>query len=175
MNKHSVIVIIASIVIAAPFVYSGLNVLSIENLQFAGMEQGNFRYFDLIGEGQIAVCNNMPIQVIIDSLKISEYFDGEVFGTYETSKISIPGSSSIAVDGTFLSENYESAQYYAFHYDSMFKGEQIIRIDPRKLSVQMEMDTSIIGIIPYTVSKQYSGWDFWNLMNGIDTEFTCKV
>lgn len=175
MNKHSLIVIIASIVIAVPFVYSGLNIWSIENLQLSGVEQGDFRYFHLIGDGDILVCNSMPIQVTVNNLKISEFFDGQIFGTYETSQISIPASSSIAVDGTFFSDEYESAQYYALHYDSMFSGEQTIRIDPRKLSIQIDMDTSIIGIIPFTVSKDYSGWDFWNLMNEKDIEFACEV
>ena len=175
MNKYSLIVIIASFVIAAPFVYSGMNILSIEKMQFGGLEEGKFRYFDLVGHGKIVACNNIPWYVTINSLSISEFFDNEIFGTYRVAQISIPPSSSIIVNGTLFSDKYESAQYYALHYDSMFSGEQTIRIDPRKLSIQLDIDTSIISIIPYTVSKYYSGWDFWKMMNGEDVEVTCKI
>ena len=39
------------------------------------------------------------------------------------------------------------------------------RIDARQLFVLVNIDTPIIGVIPYTVEVQYSGFDFDQLMN----------
>jgi len=43
MNKHTAIVIIASFIIAAPFVFATMNIYAAEQVQFAGIEQERYR------------------------------------------------------------------------------------------------------------------------------------
>ena len=51
------------------------------------------------------------------------------------------------------------------HMDGQFTGEQIIRIDPREMSVVTTFDTRIIGVIPYEITISQSGFDFSQMMN----------
>jgi len=57
MDKHTVIVIVASIVIALPFVYGGLNIYGAEQIQFVSSNQEKFSYFEIINNGKISFCN----------------------------------------------------------------------------------------------------------------------
>ena len=59
------------------------------------------------------------------------------------------------------------------HYDGMFGGNAPTRIDPSKLSIVTEFQTSLFGFIPYSVFKQYSGIDFWEYMNTANSENGC--
>ena len=60
MNKHTVIVIIASMVIAAPFVYAAWNIISLENLELRSSEHGRFSFFEISNGRSIEACNPSP-------------------------------------------------------------------------------------------------------------------
>ena len=79
----------------------------------------------------------------------------------------------MVINGTFSSETFTEAQYLALHFDGMFTNSTPERIDPRRLVIVTEIETPIIGIIPYTVTKQYSGLYFWETLNGDIGEFNC--
>ena len=173
MDKHTIIVIIASIVIAAPFVYSGWNIYASNYLQLHGTDEERFRFFDMISDGSIEVCNPFPFFVNFDKFSIVTYFDSSNKGTFSSKSVMLPPFSSIVVNGTFSSETFSEVQYLALHFDGMFSGSAPERIDPRRLIIVTEIETPIIGIIPYTVTKQYSGLYFWDTLNGDIGEFNC--
>ncbi len=173
MDKHSLIVIIAAIVIAIPFVYSGLNIYAANQLQFHGTDEDRFRFFDMINDGSVEVCNPSPFFVNFNKLSIITYFDSYNKGTISSKPISISPLSSIEVNGTFSSESFPEAQYLALHFDGMFSGSAPQRIDPKKLMIATEIETPIIGIIPYTVTKYYSGLNFWQTLNGELGDYNC--
>jgi len=173
MNKHTVIVVIASVVIASAFGYSGWNIYAADQLQIKWTEEGRFSYFEMINDDDIEICNPLPFFVNFNRFDIVTFFDKEPQGTYSAFGTTIPPSSSSVVNGTFKSEVIVEAQYFFLHFDSMFSGTAPVRIDPTKFFVVTEIQTPIIGLIPYSVTKQYSGMDFWNIMNGKDGDFNC--
>lgn len=172
MNKHTVIVIIASIVIVGTVGYSFWNVYAIQSLKIASSEQGEFTYFDFMNYGKITMCNPLPFYVNVDKFEILIYYDNRQKGTFVTTPTTIAPQSSTIVEGEFTSELFEEAQYLFLHMDGEFSGEQPIRVDPTKMFVVTNVKTPIIGVIPYTITHQYTGFDFYNMMKD-RTDFTC--
>lgn len=172
MDKHTLIVIIASVIIAIPFIFSAWNIYAANNLQLQGSE-GQFSYFEMVNDNKLVVCNPLPFFVNFERLDIVIYFEDMNKGVLSTHPRIIPPSSSLVVNGTFRSESFSEAQYLAMHFDGMFSGSTPKRIDPNKMVILTEVQTQIIGVIPYSVTKQYSSMDFWNLLNGKGEEFSC--
>ena len=164
MNKHTVIVIVASIVIALPFVYAGWNIYGAEQIQFSGAGE-KFTFFEMVNDGKINVCNTLPFYVNFDKIETMMFYEGKEKGVFSIQNIVLPPSSTANLQGVFSSEIFEEAQYLALHFDGMYSGATPVRIDPVKLDMVTEIHTSIMGIIPYSVTKQFSGIDFWNMMN----------
>lgn len=173
MDKHSIIVIIAAIVIAIPFVYSGWNIYVANQLQLHGTDEDRFRFFNMINDGSVEVCNPSPFFVNFNKISILIFFDSDNKGTFSSKPISLSPLSSRVINGTFYSENFSESQYLAIHFDGIFSGSSPERIDPRRLMIVTEIETPIIGLIPYTVTKQYSGLYFWETLNGNSGEFNC--
>lgn len=172
MNKHSVIVIITSIVIASAVAFSGWNVYAADQLQIQGPD-GRFSYFEMMNDGKIVVCNPLPFFVTVNQFDIVIFFEKKNEGTFSAMAATIAPSSSTALNGTFKSEIFTEAQYLFLHFDGMFSGTSPLRIDPQKFSIVTVSHTPIIGIIPFSVNKQYSGLEFWNMMNDKNGKFSC--
>lgn len=100
-------------------------------------------------------------------------FDKKEIGIYRIQDVVLSPFTISNIKGNFKSENFDEAQYYAFHFDGEFSESIPIRIDSMKFSIISEIDTPIIGIIPYTVNKQYSGQEFWNMMNEKNGKVSC--
>lgn len=173
MNKHTAIVIIASFVIAAPFVFAAWNIYAVQQIQFLGIEEKKFNYFDMINDGEINVCNPTPFYVVFDKMDIQMIFEQRDKGIFSIQGTTLPPLSITTLEGKFTSETFEEAQYLAMHYDGMFSGSAPIRIDPSKFAISTETHTPIMGIIPYSITQQYSGFDFWNMMNDKDEQLNC--
>jgi len=165
MNKHTVIVIIASFVIASPFVFAAWNIYAAGQLQFSGIEQDNFRFFDMINSGKIAMCNPLPFYTSFDDVNIEIIYEGTNKGTLNVPMVVLAPNSFTITEGKFTSELFQEAQYLAMHFDGIFSGSFPIRIDPVKMNIETEFTTKIFSLIPISVSKQYSGLEFWNMMN----------
>lgn len=172
MNKHTVIVIIASIIIVGAVGYSLWNVFAIYNLQIASAEEGKFAYFDLMNNGEITMCNSLPFYVNVDKFEIAIFYDNDHKGTFSAPPMTISPQSSKTIEGEFKSEFFVDAQYLFLHLDGEFSGSQPIRIDPAKMFVVTNVDSPIIGVIPYTISQQYTGFDFYNMMKD-RADFSC--
>lgn len=172
MNKHVVIVIIASIIIASPIVFSGWNIFAAEQLQFSRAEE-RFNYFDIINDGKISVCNPLPFYLNFNRINIVMIFDEKSKGSFGIPGTTLPPVSSSVLEGVFKSQTFEEAQYLSLHFDGMFGSSAPVRIDPSRFFIITEIQTPIIGVIPYSVTKQYSGLDFWNIMNEKNDVFSC--
>jgi len=173
MNKHTIIVIAASVVIAAAFVFSALNVYAAKQIQFVGNEKQGFSYFNMINSNQLSVCNSLPFYVTFSKINMIMVFDKKEIGNYKVQDVVLSPFTISNIKGNFKSENFDEAQYYAFQFDGEFSKSIHISIDPMKFSIISEIDTPIIGIIPYTVKKQYSGQEFWNMMNEKNGKVSC--
>lgn len=164
MDKHTAITIIAIIVIIIPFTYSGLNIYAAKQLEYRGVEPGKFSFFEMSNNRSIEICNTTPFPANFKNIEISTFYQIENKGTYTIKNFEIGGSESKTVQGKFSSENYVDTQRLFMIMDFQFDGGDN-RIDARQLFVIVSIDTPIIGIIPYSLDVQYSGFDFDQLMN----------
>ncbi len=100
-------------------------------------------------------------------------FDQKDKGILSIQGASLSPLSTTTLEGKFSSETFEEVQYLSMHFDGMFGGALPIRIDPKRFDIVTEISTPILGIIPYSITQQYSGLDFWNMMNDKDGQFSC--
>jgi len=173
MNKHTIIVIIASIVIASPFVFAGWNIFAADKIQLVGFEQEGFTYFDMMNGGKISICNPLPFYVTFNEIDITVMFDQTSKGVLMIQDVTLPPTTLTNLQGVFTSENYEEVQYLSFTFDGMFGSGLPMMKDPNSFAIITEIQTYIMGVIPYSVTKQYSGLGFWNMMNDIDGQYNC--
>lgn len=169
MNKHTVITIIAIVAIIIPFAYSVMNIYAAEQVKFRSQPE-KFSFFELSNNGKIELCNAVPYPANFKSFQITPFYDGSAKGTFHIENISLEGSQSNIQQGRFLSDSFVEAQHMFMQMDFQFDGGDV-RIDPRKLQVQISIDTPIIGVIPYSTVSQYDGFDFDKLMN--EENFGC--
>jgi hypothetical protein len=172
VNKHSIIVIIASIVIVTPFALSAWNIFASEQLELRWTEKDSFNYFEMSNDGDITVCNPFPFFVHFTKLEIKTIYDQRDKGVFSADGVSIPPLSTSILSGKFSSENFAESQYLFMHLDGEFAGTAPIRIDPTKMFVTTEIHTSILGFIPYSVSEEFTGLEFNKIMKD-QTENSC--
>jgi len=164
MNKYSAITAVAIIVIIIPFAYSALNILAAEQLKFKWGEQKEFNYFELSNNGDIQFCNAMPFWASFKKFEITTFYNLENKGTFTVPSFTIDPVAHAIQKGTFKADEFAATQYLFMELDFEFNGGPI-RVDPNKMYVVVTIDTPIIGIIPYSTTTQYSGFDFDKIMN----------
>lgn len=174
MNKHTIIVIIASIVIAVPFAFSAWNIMALDNLELRSSQHGNFSFFEISNGRAIEVCNPSPFYVSFDRMDISMFYQEDNEGTYSLPPSTIAPSTISIIEGSFRSESYAESQYTFLHMDGEFAGTAPIRLDPNQMFVVTNIQTSILGFIPYSITNQYSAFDFYNIMNEKDEKISCE-
>ena len=171
MNKFSIISIIAIIIIAIPILYGIWNIYSVEQLQF-GTPNMEFRYFEMSNSEKIEMCNPTPFFVSFTGLKISTFYAEDLKGEIIFDPTTIGPQDSIIIQGNFSSESYEESQYFFLHMDWEYYDEGAIRLDPSQMTVETNLETKIIGLIPYQKNIVQSGFDFMDMMNN---ESKCKA
>jgi hypothetical protein len=165
MNKHTVIVIVASVVIFGTVGVSLWNIFAVPQLQLYG-NNGIFRFYEFItNEDHLLICNPLPFFTSFNHLKVLFMFEEKPKGIFTMDGLTIPPHHYVVPETKFTSDTYSEAQYLAMHFDTMFQGDAPIRIDPRKLTIDTEFQILILGVIPYTVTQHYSGIGFYNMLN----------
>lgn len=164
MNKHSIITGIAIIVIVIPFLVSGLNILGTQILEYRWGGPGQFTFFAMSNHGDIEFCNTMPFWTSFQKFEVGTFYDSKPLGSFVVKPLMINPLSSQVQGGIFSSEELGAAQHVFMTLDFEFDGGDI-RLDPNKLIVLIQVDTPIIGIIPYSTTTQISGFDFDKIMN----------
>ena len=123
-------------------------------------------------DGAINICNNSLIPANFNELEILIYFEKKHLGTYVVNSANIMPNSVFEINGEYSSDSVAYSQTLFMHFDHLFSGsDDTIRIDPRKMDVVTQFQTTIVGI-PYVVSEQYNAFDFWNMVND-DKNRTC--
>ena len=165
MNKHKIITGVAIVVIVIPFAYSGLNIYAAEQLQYRWSDAEKFSFFAMSNSGDIEFCNPIPVWADIKNFQVDLFYDTKNLGTFSVDSISVNPSSSTLQYGGFVSDVFVAAQHVFMTIDFEFDGGDI-RLDPTKMYVLVTMNTPILGVIPYTTSMQYTGFEFDGIMNG---------
>jgi len=171
MNKHTVITIIAIIVIAIPIVHSGVSILGVKQLEYRWDSPGEFNYFNMLNHGEMEFCNTLPFWMSIQKFEIESFYQSETLGTFTVQPMSISPFSSVVESGVFKSEEMSEAQHIFMTFDFEFNGGNV-RLDPNQFAIVISTDTPILGLIPYTTTTQISGFEFDQLMNAED--LTCN-
>lgn len=173
MNRHTIVVIISCVVIASTIGYSIFNLLNAENLQFRLAGKGGFNLFSLISDGKLEVCNPSNLPITFSSYEISSIYKGDMLGTFYLGGNQIMPKSSVTLQGKFDTEDKKTANIMSLFLDTEIQGADVSRIDVKKLEIVTELKTSFLGIIPYTVSNNYDGSEFFDLMNDDGDSLEC--
>ena len=164
MNKHSIITIIAIIVIILPFAHWGSSIIGMQQLEYRWGSTGQFSFFTMSNHGAMELCNTMPFWVSFEKLEITPYFKANDLGSFSVESSTINPMSSTVQDGIFSSEELSASQHIFITFDFEFDGGDI-RLDPNQFIVVIQADIPILGIIPYSSTTQMSGFDFDKMMN----------
>lgn len=164
MNKHTIITIIAIIVIILPFAHWGLSVIGMQQLEYRWDNPGQFSFFTMSNHGEIEFCNTMPFWISFEKLEITPYYQASNLGSFSVKPSTINPMSSTVQEGTFYSEELSAAQHVFISLDFEFNGGDI-RLDPNQFIIVIRADMPILGIIPYSTTTQISGFDFNKIMN----------
>ena len=57
--------------------------------------------------------------------------------------------------------------------DGMYNGVIPSRIDLNNITIVTEIDSQVLGFIPFTKIKHYPGLEFWSLMNNQNSDYNC--
>jgi len=167
LNKYSIITAIAIAVIVIPFVYSGLSIVGIQQLEYRWNSPGDFNFFTMSNSGNIEFCNTLPFWTSFQSFEIATFYDSQHMGSFIVNPTTINPLSSTVQEGIFSSEEFAAAQHNFMTLDFEFDGGEI-RLDPNKFIIVIHANTPIIEIIPYTSTNQITGFDFDKMMNSED-------
>ena len=167
MNKHSIITIIAIIVIILPFTHSGLSIIGMQQLEYRWDNPGQFSFFTMSNNGEIEFCNTMPFWISFEKLEVDTYFDSNYMGSFSVNPTTLNPLSSSIQEGKFSSEELSASQHIFMTLDFEFDGGDI-RLDPNKFIVVIRADMPIIGVIPYSTTTQITAFDFDKMMNAED-------
>ncbi len=167
MNKHSIITIIAIIIIVIPFAYSGLSIVGVQQLEYRWDNPGEFTFFTMLNQGEMEFCNAIPFWITFQKFEISTFYQSEHLGSFVVQPLTINPYSSVVQEGIFSSEEISESQHIFMTFDFMFNGGNI-RLDPNQFIILITADTPILGIIPYTFTTQMSGFEFDKMMNAED-------
>ena len=172
MEKQKIISFVAIMIVVILVGYSLLNVYALEQLEL-GKNDDLFRFFSFMTvDSAINICNNSLIPANFNELDIVVYFEKKPLGTYVIDSASIMPNSIFEAKGVYSSDSVAYSQTLFMHFDHLFSGsDDTIRIDPRKMDIVTQFQTTIVGI-PYVVSEQYNAFDFWNMVND-DENLTC--
>ena len=167
MNKHSIITVIAIVVIIIPFAHSGLNIVGVQQLEYRWDNLGEFSFFTMMNKGDIEFCNTIPFWTSLEKLEFATFYQSKHLGSFVVDPLTINPLSSAVQEGSFTSEEITSAQHILMTFDFEFNGGNI-RLDPNQFIVVISANTPILGIIPYFSTTQISGFEFYKMMNAED-------
>jgi len=167
MNKHSIITAIAIIVIITPIVYSGFNIIGVQQLEYRWDNPGEFNFFTMLNQGEMEFCNTIPFWMTIQKFEISAFYQSDHLGSFTVQPLTINPLDSTVKDGIFKSEGMSEAQHIFMTFDFMFNGGNI-RLDPNQFIIVVNADTPILGLIPYSTTTQMLGFEFDKMMNAED-------
>ncbi len=158
-------IVIASIVAAAIFFsYIGADVYGVSSLQIKPHSGNQYAISKTVLHIQAQACNPSYFPVSFHSYEISAIYKSQVLETASISGSTIFPKSFTILDGTFtLNEQAISA--------IASQGSGFNATDAK---VTTKLDAPIFGIIPFTISKDYSGTEFADTVkNGPPGSYQC--
>lgn len=163
MDKHKIIAIVSIVVIASVVGFSFLNIYALETLELSRTNE-MFRFFEMSNDDKIRICNNSPTPTNFNQFNVIIFYENEELGTFVVDAASIMPNSVVDLEGNYITDSFSESQSIFLLFDHMLSGQGPVRVDPRKMAVETQFQTTIIGI-PYSVTERFSGTEFWNMLN----------
>ena len=163
-NKHTIIVIISIAVIAGSLGYSSLNVVSAKNLEF-GWPGQSFDFLAALTGKTINVCNDSDLPATFSQYSFTMFYDEDDLGTYSTGSGGLNPHSDGVIFGKFESKDNRMSTLFFSFLDTEMSGTDVTRINKDKVTVITKLDTTILGVVPFSITEQYSGQEFLDLIN----------
>ncbi|GEM_PF-769524 len=166
INKHTVVVIVSIIVIAVTLGYSSLGIIFAKDLQFRWGQEGNFDLLSIMFGGKLVVCNDSDYPVSFQQYSFNIVYDGQNLGMFSVHGTGLSSHTSTMIGGKFSTDDKRVSEILFASLDTALSGSgQAARIDVNKMSATTSLDTRIIGIIPFSITREYSGQEFVDVMN----------
>jgi hypothetical protein len=156
---------IACIVAAAIFFgYIGADAYAVTSLQIKPHQGNQYAISDTVLHIQAQACNPSYFPVSFHNYQISAIYKSKVLETALIDGITISPKSSTILEGTFTLDRQAISEVA-----NMGSG-----FNATDAKVTTKLDAPIFGIIPFTISKDYSGTDFANTVkNGPPGGYQC--
>lgn len=171
MDKHTIIVIIAALIIAGTVLYSFMGINGLNDIQLRWYQK-EFSYPNVMTGGKIELCN--PTQTLINL----NHFETVIF--YQDNKIVTIASDAISLfplkteSITAKSEFGENSASILPMFLNTDVAENGMNFDLKQVSVTTSYESKFLGFIPYSVSKKYDGFEFEEIMNQRKGNFYCQ-
>jgi hypothetical protein len=162
-NKKKIV--IAGIVIAAIICgFIGTNAYAASSVQIRPHQGNQFAISPSVLHIQAEACNPSYFSASFHNYEITAIYKTKVLEVALINGSTITPKSSMLLDGTFTI-NREAVSEFA---------NQSSTFDPNQATVKTKLDAPIFGIIPFTVSKEYTGQEFANVVkNGPPGGYLC--
>lgn len=164
MDRHTGIVIAASVVIASSVAYSAFNVMTLDQIQIRWNDRGSFGFITMLNGGVIEVCNSSFVPLSFHGISIVMLWEGNEIGRFVTNGATVQPNSSVEIDGEGTMTGM-AAGILSMYVDTEMSGNDIATINSDSMSVVTLADTAILGIVPFSAQEQYSGPEFFEMMN----------
>lgn len=151
--------------------YLGLNIYAISSLQFRNHETGQFDFADMSIDAKIEACNPTFFPASFNKFDVKMVYKSTDFGTFTVWGDTIAPKSSSVVDGRFKLNGEAVAGLFLAALGSAFTGQS--NFDPNQIRLNANLDAPILGIIPFSVSKEFSIDEFKNFMSDQNGRFDC--
>ena len=150
----------------------GLNVFAINNLQFRGYSMESLDIVDMSADAKFEVCNPTFFPASFDTLKIDVDYKSTNFGTFTVWGKIIPPQSPTVVDSRVNINGQAVLQLFVAAMGSAFGGQEM-DFDPEQIRFITTLDAPILGVIPFSVSQNYSTDEFQKMMQGDNDAWSC--
>lgn len=188
MNRHTAIVIAASVVMAAPFTVSALNIIGAQQVEYRWDSPSDFSFFAMSNHGWIEFCNTMPFWVTFDEFSIDTFYfnvagpagsleggqldrfavgalnSDEHLGTYTVKSVLLDPASSDLLYGKFRSDRFTAVQHILMNFDFEFDSGGGGPGSGNFVAV-VGIDTPILGVVPYTATKAVTAFELDQIMS----------
>ena len=166
------ILIIGIVIPIIIIVLIGLNFYAISNLQFRGHSVDDFDLVDLSMDTRFEACNPTFFPASFDTLKVDIVYKSTNFGTVTIWGQTIPPNTPTVVDGRIKLEGQSILQLFLAAFGSAFGGDEM-NFDPKQMKFIAKLDAPLLGIIPFTITKEYSSDEFTGIMQGSNNQWSC--
>jgi len=166
VNRHTAIVIGSIMVIAGTIGYSSLSLVFAKDLQFRWFQVESFDLLSIMFGGKLVVCNDSDYPVNFHQYSFDVIYDEQNLGVFSAQGVGLAPHSASEISGKFVTDDKRVSQILFSSLDTAMSGSgQDARINIDNMQVITTLDTKVIGVIPFSITQQYSGQEFVDMMN----------